>query len=168
MPDEKNTGNTETPEDAPAKGWETTLAGLSDAQRAEYDTYTHGLTSALDTLKTEKKDLKNALKALKGAKGAERDAALEEIQAALAEAERKNTFHDSCPPEITNRRAARALAQEYKCIQADGKLDVDKFREECPGQFSTKPATPGYGGTGKNTLSAPRGKFDRINKALRR
>ncbi len=145
---------TEQSKDTPeVKDWTGYAATLPEKAKALHDAHYAGLVSGHERVKTERNDLRTALKELKGAKGEERDAKIEEIQAALDASTKTNAFHDSCPPEISNRRAARALAKEFDCIRGDGTLDVDKFKQECPSQFVEAKDTKGYGGKGNRTVA---------------
>lgn len=132
-----------------------------------YKSHTHGLTSALEKEREEKKTLSTQLKELlpKAEKGSELEKQLSETLGKMEAAERRAIFaEEAIKPEIgcTNAKAAYALALAENLFDSRGNPKWAEIKQTAPELFRKPGSTDGGAGGGKSPTP------NDINAAIRR
>lgn len=139
-------------QDAPQEvEWGAWLEAQPDNVRTAYERHTHGLKSALDTERTERKELTKQLKTLsaKVEQGSEAHTALQEAIAAREESDARAQFYEDAAPVVVNLRVAWTYAKAAGLVDKHGAVDMARLRVEAPQLFEKKAApVPGNAGNG--------------------
>jgi len=163
MPDEAQADGQEAQEQQ-TPAFEEWLEAQDEPTRAMFDEHVHGLKSALDRIKDERKVLKSEIERIQKDKSSDAEQKLQSVSQKLQEAERRATFHESLPPVVTDRRLAWVAAQEYGLVSDDGTCDVDALRSAVPALFTAPPRVPG---AGAGTTTPPQEAQKSMNQFIR-
>lgn len=138
--------------------WGSWLAEQPDPVKQAYERHTHGLKSALDTERAERKTLAKQFKELAGKaeQGSELQNRLQETVNALEEAEAKAQFFEDAAPVVTNLRVAWMYARAAGLVDKHGAVDMARLRVEAPQLFEReRKPPPGNAGSGARDATTP-------------
>lgn len=151
-PDESST----TPQDGekPPATFDSWLKDQPDEVKGLIEDHAHGLRTALENERAQRKTLEKQLKdaAKKFDKDSEERKSLDKISADLAEANRKTDFYDAAHKAgVTNLKLAWLAVVADELIDEKGAIDFDELRKSHPQLFASKaPIQPINAGSGAN------------------
>lgn len=153
MPDDKKTaegGNggetTEQSTGGDAITFDSFYSSLDERVRGVLDEHVKGLKSAHERTKQERNELREAIKSIKESRETDIEAVKRDLTARLEETEKRARFLETIPAEVTNQKAALAVAREFGAMRTDGSLDAEKLREVAPELFKQEKAPPSNAG----------------------
>ena len=159
--------NTQGSDETPPT-WESILEGLPEEAKGLYEQHTHGLKSALDAERQQRKDLAKQLQDAAGQleAGSKARTDLEALQARLEETEKRADFAtEASGLGIANVKLAYLAAIEFDTFDRRGNVQWDQLKEAAPELF-TQPA-PARGNAGSGTSAPPQPGQD-MNTFIRR
>jgi hypothetical protein len=136
--------------------WEAILEGLPEEAKGLYEQHTHGLKSALDAERQQRKDLAKQLQDASGQleAGSKARTDLEALQARLEETERRADFATEASGHgVNNIRLAYLAAQEFETFDRRGNVQWDALKEAAPELFNQP--QPARGNAGAGTTAPP-------------
>ena len=115
----------------PIDGW---LAEQPEEVQTMIADYTHGLKSALERQKADRKALREKLDNI-AKQGADAEAQVSAIREQVSLAEKRARFFESLPASVADKRLAWVAAKEYEAMNEDGSANIEKLRESVPSVF---------------------------------
>ena len=146
------------------------FATAPDEAKGYIEDHTHGLKTALEAERTQRKALDKQLKDLakKYEKGSDERVELDKMSAQLAAGQRQTDFYDAAHKAgVTNLKLAWLAAQSDELIDDKGVVDFAKLKEAHPQLFTviTKtPPPPGNAGEGRGGQQAAGSMSDFIRR----